>query len=701
MAATVMKNLGLEPASSKTQHSRPDAAVSTVPSEALQALQREQREQDRRLLEVYARRCGYDLSDVRAVTDKQRIIDDLQARVDAWSAELGDEFERGIQPQFDALKSRTYDSYWNWVMQDLVTTFAKMMTGRPVGADMHQFTTRMTPRLVNAISYLQTSLEVFPDSPGKTVTKRFLCDLKTACELAKGHPQPFRLSVPSTVPILNIDDDGKISVQEVLRNSTNDTHPPQASFALRVEGASEASVSSSGDSTMADSDIFSALDTAYSSPGVLATSTATSVASDMPTDVAVTHQPCATSTLEFMDGDQASAPSPDMPSLKVKLSSGFEHDGFLTRSYMQWFSGAATSGVSMIETSVVVTGAGKNSIGAEVVKHLLSAGAKVLVTTSSYRPETLAFYEDMYHAHGSAASQLVVVPFNAASTQDTRRLVAYVYEDLGWDVDHIVPFAAIGEGGRDVSEIDGHSELAHRAMLTNVLRLLGSIKDIKAARGIDTHPTQVILPLSPNHGGFGNDGLYAESKIGLEALLNKWGSEDWSDYLSVCGAVIGWVRGTNLMHGNDVVATGIEKELHIRTFSRVEMAWHIVGLMDARIRDVCDIGPVVADLSGGMKAEMDLRRASNHIKESINRQSELQKALAKEGAMDNGNPVSSSSPEESQTLGQRARIRVEGQDLPRWEEDIKPLHKLLEGMVDLDRVVVAVGFGETGEPMTF
>jgi fatty acid synthase subunit alpha, fungi type len=50
---------------------------------------------------------------------------------------------------------------------------------------------------------------------------------------------------------------------------------------------------------------------------------------------------------------------------------------------------------------------------------------------------------------------------------------------LGWDLDFVVPFAAINEGGRDISNIDPVSELAHRAMLTNLVRLLGKIKATK------------------------------------------------------------------------------------------------------------------------------------------------------------------------------------------------------------------------------
>jgi 3-oxoacyl-ACP reductase-like protein len=48
----------------------------------------------------------------------------------------------------------------------------------------------------------------------------------------------------------------------------------------------------------------------------------------------------------------------------------------------------------------------------------------------------------------------------------------------------------------------------------------------------------VLLPLSPNHGSFGYDGLYAESKLGLESLLHKWKSEEWGNYLSIAGPIL-------------------------------------------------------------------------------------------------------------------------------------------------------------------
>lgn len=105
-----------------------------------------------------------------------------------------------------------------------------------------------------------------------------------------------------------------------------------------------------------------------------------------------------------------------------------------------------------------------------------------------------------------------------ARVQDTEALIDYVYRTkaeggLELDLDYILPFAALPENGREIDGIDDKSELAHRIMLTNLVRLLGAVKSKKASRRFITRPTQVILPLSPNHGTMGNDGLYGESKI--------------------------------------------------------------------------------------------------------------------------------------------------------------------------------------------
>lgn len=217
-------------------------------------------------------------------------------------------------------------------------------------------------------------------------------------------------------------------------------------------------------------------------------------------------------------------------------------DKQLTGLYAENMTRVAKEGQNFDDYYVLITGAGRGSIGSEMLKGLLEGGAHVVCTTSSYNKQTMDSFRHLYERHGSKGSRLVVVPFNQASMQDVNALVRFIYDELNWELDAIVPFAAIPENGRSLLDglEDGRSELAHRLMLTNVLRLLGAVAKTKETRQVHTRPAQVLLPLSPNHGAFGYDGFYGESKAALETLLNRWHSESWQDYLSIVGAVIGY-----------------------------------------------------------------------------------------------------------------------------------------------------------------
>jgi fatty acid synthase subunit alpha len=93
------------------------------------------------------------------------------------------------------------------------------------------------------------------------------------------------------------------------------------------------------------------------------------------------------------------------------------------------------------DKNTLLTGVGKGSISVEVVKGLLSGGAHVIITTSSYSCKTVEYYQ----SHSSRGSALTVVPFNQASKQDVEALVDYIYANLGMDLDYILPFAGIPE----------------------------------------------------------------------------------------------------------------------------------------------------------------------------------------------------------------------------------------------------------------
>jgi 3-oxoacyl-ACP reductase-like protein len=191
--------------------------------------------------------------------------------------------------------------------------------------------------------------------------------------------------------------------------------------------------------------------------------------------------------------------------------------------YLDVLKEVATSGVSFEHKNALLTGVGKGSIGAEILKGLLAGGARVVVTTSRYNRATVEYYQSIFHECGSKGSSLTVVPFNQGSKQDVEALIDYIYstdKGLGLDLDYIVPFAAIPENGREIDGLDDKSELAHRVrnsrprlfsslfyvliltldqiMLTNLLRLMGAVKTKKAGLKLRTRPTQVILPLSRN-----------------------------------------------------------------------------------------------------------------------------------------------------------------------------------------------------------
>ncbi|KAI4595314.1 3-oxoacyl-[acyl-carrier-protein] synthase [Pestalotiopsis sp. 9143b] len=697
VAQDVLRSVGVDPASLSSGGAQSQSAgAATVSSEALDALQKQQRGQDKTLLDLYAKRLGFDLQEAGIQGKKSKaMIEELQSKIDAWSAEHGEAYERGIAAKFDTKKIRKYDSYWNWVVQDILSLFSTAMTGQAekfevqIRERLSRFPIRVTPQLLDVTSFLLRSLQDFPDSPRKEVTQEWLQDLQRACTSASAKSQPsFKNSVVSTVPVLQIDDKGKISVHEMPRVSRT----PDAMSVLSLDESDDTGSNIDGFSYR------SGISTPSVSEAVFSRPARTMSGADSPLSSTYT------SPVYVEGGPSPAASYPGASSLKwtpelqTKGRSGWRRNDDITNGYLRWFQKASADGVSFNDKAILVTGAGKNSIGSEIVAMSLAAGGKVLVTTSSYSKATVDYYQDLYRQHGARQSQLVVAPFNGGSNQDIQNLVNYIYDDaskggLGWDLDHVIPFAAVGEAGRAVDGIDDKSELAHRVMLTNLVRLLGAVKTNKAQRRIETHPTHVLLPLSPNHGIFGQDGLYAESKIGLEALMNKWWSEDWNDYLTLCGTVIGWTRGTGLMSNNDVLATGIEEDLGIRTFSASEMAWHIVGLMDSSVASFCDLEPLMADLTGGLSASMNLKPVLDQIQDNINSKSEIKKAIAKEEAFESGEDASAAP--EPKKRSKKAQIHVEEVNLPDFKE-LKPLAANLQGMVDLERVVVAVGFGEAG-----
>ena len=397
-------------------------------------------------------------------------------------------------------------------------------------------------------------------------------------------------------------------------------------------------------------------------------------------------------------GAPSSGASERLPPVFLKSRQGFEWhiDQTKTETLLDVFSEATLQGISLTGKTILLTGAGKGSIGADVLRALLAAGSRVIVTTSRAPSATAKYYQDLYHEYGSRGSELIILPFNQASKQDCTDLIEYIYSDEGLftHLDAVIPFAAITDLA-NLDSIGSHSELAHRMMLTNINRLLGGIIRQKKKLSIVSRPTQVILPMSPNHGDFGGDGLYGESKLGLETLLNRFRSERWSNYLTICGAIIGWTRGTGLMSRQDMVAQFIEAEGTL-TFSQDEMAFNIFVLLTDRIASMCENEPLVASLDGGLSQMSSVKSVLS--KTHFNIKSEiLKKRAIYDEDQRQASFLKSSSVTQKDFLPRKPRSypHVSSPPLPDFDLNIRPLEEL-RGTVDLSDVLVIVGFSEIG-----
>ncbi|KAJ2143604.1 fatty acid synthase alpha subunit Lsd1, partial [Coemansia sp. RSA 678] len=692
------------------------AAVAVVNSEAFDKAQREQHRMVTQQLEVLARYLGIDLRKGDRAFEAARVESGmLQAEVDLWMEEHGEFYANGIKPAFDARKARTFDSYWNWARQDALILYYEILFGRLTEVDREitsqciRLMNRANPSLMRYMAY---HIATTDESKGETykLARDYAQMLYENCELALDHAPVYKDVDFPTGPHTEVTPKGDIDYAEVHRSDERKLldyvrkmqaggELTQFSGRQRVEQnlakiyrLIKQQNSMKKDSKLAIQGLYTdVLRALHMSPRIMEESGVRRIYS-------------RSRLSGTADAPAAETPKETIPflHLKRKLPTGeWQFNSKLTGMYLDVLTEMCNNGQTFTNKNVLMTGCGKDSIGAEVLKGLLSGGAKVVVTTSRYNRAAMLYYQGMYQQFGARGSTLIVVPFNQASLQDVKKLVEFIYDDsprsenLGWDLDFVIPFAAIPEQGREITDIDSRSELAHRIMLTNLLRLLGEIKTKKAERGYETRPAQVILPLSPNHGLFGSDGLYSESKIALETLFNRWYSESWSAYLTVTGTVIGWTRGTGLMNANNIVAEGIEK-LGVRTFSTQEMAFNILGLMHPTISALAQTEPVWADLNGGFQFIPDLKEATARLRASIRESSEVKKAVSADSALDFKAVAGPKGARmhQSRVIKPRANHKFPFPEISSYE-NLEHL-RYLQGMVDLDKVVVVTGYGEVG-----
>lgn len=634
------------------------------------------------MLDSYAVYLGKDdaLYGNRLADDTEAARLALESEMGQLSAELGEDFIRGVRPAFKQEAVRHYDSWWNWVLQDLVEFFTQIATTTSVDPEelqewvlndvenkfkLLQGKNRASDRVVAMLTHITNMCSHMGWERLTAGVDMFNSQIKM-CLSIKPHFIPVWTPTAPKVSICK-------STQELkYREAPRPGVTTVPEYVKEMRG--------------------------------LGTKT-TTPASRAPVD---------RKRKGFRARRRGSATgAPSAPNLfadepLLTLSSpapGHKTPSELTNKMLDVMADMAEKGVSFAGKVALVSGCGRGSIAFHIVESLLMGGAHVVATTSSFSLRTTKLFRGLYEKYGSRGSKLTLLPFNQGSSQDVTALVQYLMGsasgELGLHLDYVVPFAALSEAGKDISSIDSKSELSHRVMLTNLLRLLGEIKTHKERASVVTRPTQVILPLSPNHGVFGGDGLYAESKLGLEALLNKYSSEGWHDYLSICGAIIGWTRGTGLMSGNNIVAPAMELR-GLRTFSTLEMAFNLVAMLHPSMTRECSRGPLLADFGGGFARVQNLKEATASERAAIMNRASISKQLAKErkmeaalsGDQDEKAAKAAEQPQSKVRPGVRPGAFVEWPTLP--SESTLASMPNLSGMVDLQRVVVIAGYGEVG-----
>jgi fatty acid synthase subunit beta len=115
---------------------------------------------------------------------------ELQAKLDSIAKEYGDTYIEGIQPVFDPLKPRRFDSSWNWVRQDALVMYYDIIFGR-LTARCIALLNRADPDL---LTYMQYNINQCNASKGETyqLAKQFGRQLIENTRKVIGHPPVYK-----------------------------------------------------------------------------------------------------------------------------------------------------------------------------------------------------------------------------------------------------------------------------------------------------------------------------------------------------------------------------------------------------------------------------------------------------------------------------------------------------------------------------
>jgi fatty acid synthase subunit alpha, fungi type len=177
----------------------------TINSEEFLKFQAEQEQFAAQHIELYTRYLKKDSRSGEIAYDKEKANSDaLQAKLDSIAKEHGDAYIEGIQPVFDPLKARHFDSSWNWVRQDALLMYYDIIFGRLTTVD-REITARCIALLNRAdpevLTYMQYNVDHCDPTKGENykLAKEFGQQLMDNTREVVGQPPMYKDGVYSNL----------------------------------------------------------------------------------------------------------------------------------------------------------------------------------------------------------------------------------------------------------------------------------------------------------------------------------------------------------------------------------------------------------------------------------------------------------------------------------------------------------------------
>jgi fatty acid synthase subunit alpha, fungi type len=167
-------------------------------SEEFLKFQAEQHEFAYQQINSYSRYLKRDPRQGEILYDKEKANSaQIQVRLDNIGREHGDTYIEGIQPVFDALKARHFDSSWNWVRQDAILMFYDILFGRLTTVDREitarciAIMNRADPHLIKFMEFMVNRCD---PAKGETyaIAKKLGQELLDNCRGVVGQPPLYK-----------------------------------------------------------------------------------------------------------------------------------------------------------------------------------------------------------------------------------------------------------------------------------------------------------------------------------------------------------------------------------------------------------------------------------------------------------------------------------------------------------------------------